>query len=366
MSVDTPPMPRPQNTVETANEAATKDNTPLHRDSLAALRAIVTNNRDHANLTTTSRSAATNPLDKYTKAQMPKIQDAHPTAIFDSLDLSVFDAWETLPGGKLAAIPFEDEPTDITHHESIQRRIFKAAAEITQGEQVAVVGPGPNGNADTGNTNRPPPPPTFLIYNLSELQRRTLLERPIWSSTEITFRVTPPQPTRPDLLFSIAGLSTLATDDVRDMVHKVWHSAETLTELQAIAQEAENDGGKTSSEAVIDFISSLEVKRLDVKEKKGTPAPRYNIYAEPMHIQSLKTWGNLRHFLASRPYSSLTLGRGSTKLAPFTCGICQGADHPRGLCPLPSIAGWNGPQRRMESKNNKADRNQDLMMRRAN
>lgn len=171
---------------------------------------------------------------------------------------------------------------------------------------MAVAGPGLNKNADAGNTSRTPG--TFLIYNLSELQRRILLERPIWSSTNITFRVVPPQPTHPDLLFSIAGLSTLATDSVREMVHKVWNNAETLTELQEIGQEPDDDGIVTSQEVIVDFISSLEVKRLDVKEKKGTPAPRFNIYADPTHIQSLKTWGNLRHALASQSYTSLTLG----------------------------------------------------------
>ena len=363
MAIDGPQRPRPSNTMDPADKAASKEDNPMLGDSLAALRAIVTNNRDHAILTIPSRNTPANHLDKYTNGQMPKIQDAHPTAIFDNLDLRVFDEWDILPGGKLAAIPFDDKPADIIQYETIQRRIFKAAAEITQGNQVAVAGSGPNVNTNARNPNCPP---TFLIYNLSELQRRTLLERPIWSSTEVTFRVIPPQPTRPDLLFSIAGLSTLAMDDVQEMVYKVWHNAETLTEIYAAAQEADEDGHATSQEAIMNFISSLEVKRLDMKEKKGTPAPRFNIYADPKYIQNLKTWGNLRNFLASQPYSSLTLGRGTTKLAPFTCGICQGADHPRGLCPLPNIAGWNGPQWRTESKNNRADRSRDPLMRRLN
>ena len=51
----------------------------------------------------------TNLLNKYTRGQMLKIQDTHRMAIFDHLDLSVFDEWDSLPGGKLAAILFDDK-----------------------------------------------------------------------------------------------------------------------------------------------------------------------------------------------------------------------------------------------------------------
>lgn len=96
-----------------------------------------------------------------------------------------------------------------------------------------------------------------------------------------------------DLIFFNAGLSTLTTDNVHEMVHKVWHSMEALTEMQVITQEPDNNGHITSQEAIMDFISLLEVKCLDVKEKKGMSALHFNIYANLKHIQSLKTRRNL-------------------------------------------------------------------------
>ena len=117
MAIDDLQIPQPHMFAE---PTASKENTPKNGNSLAALRAIVSNNRNHANLTTTMRNATANPRDKYTKGQMPKIQDANPTAIFDLLDHSMYDEWDILPGGKLAAIPFEDEIMDIIQYEDIQ------------------------------------------------------------------------------------------------------------------------------------------------------------------------------------------------------------------------------------------------------
>ena len=145
---------------------------------------------------------------------MPKIHDTNPTAIFDLIDLSIINEWDSFPEGKLVAIPFGNEVNKLYQHDDIRRKIFNAAAEITKAQHAAVAGPRPHANARQ-NTH---PPHTFLIYNLSELQHRTLLERTVWSSAEITFRVAPLLLTKPDFLFSIAGLSTLATDNVCDMI----------------------------------------------------------------------------------------------------------------------------------------------------
>ena len=171
---------------------------------------------------------AWDPLDKYTRAMMPKINDAHPTAIFDLIDLSVIDEWDSYPEGKLAAIPFGSEVRNVDLHDDIRNRIFIAAAEITKAQQISVSGPRPSAHAR--ETRRYPS--TFLIYDLSELQRRTLLERQVWSSTEITFRVVPILPCHSDFLFSIAGLTTLTTDTVRDMIFKVWQDKETRAMIQ--------------------------------------------------------------------------------------------------------------------------------------
>ena len=316
-------QPRIHRDPDPITRATPEDATPSQETPLAPLRSIVTTNRDHANLAGT-RSISWDPLDKYTRATMPKINDAHPTAIFDLIDLSVIDEWDSYPDGKLAAIPFGSEVRNIALHDDIRNRIFIAAAEITKAQQIFVSGP--RLNAHVREIKRYPS--TFLIYDLSELQRGTLLERQVWSSTEITFRVAPILPCRSDFLFSIAGLTTLTTDNVRDMVFKAWRDKETLAMIQETAQVSNSEGPTIHVHVLEDFLNSMEVKRLDVKEKKGALSPRFNVYADSKYIQDHNVWGKIRHLLATRQYISTMIGRGTTNMAPFNCGICHGADHP--------------------------------------
>ena len=352
MEIDDPQVMQPRIQREPApiTITAPKDVIPGPGTPLAPLRAIVTTNRDHANLAGT-RNIAWDPLDKYTRAMMPKINDAHPTAIFDLIDLSVIDEWDSYPEGKLAAIPFGSEVRNVDLHDDIRNRIFIAAAEITKAQQISVSGPRPSAHAR--ETRRYPS--TFLIYDLSELQRRTLLERQVWSSTEITFRVVPILPCRSDFLFSIAGLTTLTTDTVRDMIFKVWQDKETRAMIQETIRATDTEGPITHVHALEDFLNSMEVRRLDVREKKGALSPRFNVYADSKHIRDHNVWGKIRHFLATRQYISTMIGRGTSNMAPFNCGICHSVDHPRGLCPFPDVVGWNGPTRRPEGMNNRVD-----------
>ena len=137
------------------------------------------------------------------------------------------------------------------------------------------------------------PPHTFLIYNLSELQHRTLLEWTVWSSAEITFRVVPLLPTKPDFLFSIARLSTLATDDVQNMILKTWQKKETLAAVQTAIQTSNEAIPTAELHALEDFLNTLEVKHLDVKEKKGALAPEFNVYTKADYIKNHNAWEEL-------------------------------------------------------------------------
>ena len=75
------------------------------------------------------------PIDKYNNAQMPKVHNATPTAIFDLIDLSIIDEWDGLLEGKLAAIPFGNKVNKLYRHDDLCRRIFTAAAEIRPSKQ---------------------------------------------------------------------------------------------------------------------------------------------------------------------------------------------------------------------------------------
>ena len=236
-----------------------------------------------------ARNVLWDPIDKYNNAQMPKVHDATPTAIFDLIDLSVIDEWYGLLEGKLAAIPFGNEVNKLYRHDDLHRQIFTAAAEIMKAQQTAVAGPRPHVHVRQNAC----PPHTFLIYNLLELQRRTLLEWTVWSSAEITFRVVPLLPTKPDFLFSIARLSTLATDDVRDMILKTWQKKETLAVVQTAIQTSNEAIPMAELHTLEDFLNTLEVKHLDIKEKKGALAPEFNVYTKADYIKNHNAWEEL-------------------------------------------------------------------------
>jgi hypothetical protein len=306
------------------------------RDTLAAEKLPFRN----------GQAANRDPRDNYTNGPMPLVHDAHPTAIFRFIDLKQIGEWEDHATGKLLAIPFDIEARSLSSHVPIRAKIFAAVREITQSEEVAVSPPNPE-DKDV-NTKRVPT--TFLIFNLSPTQYETLLQQYTWSSLDITFRVVPLQPSRPSFLFTLTKLFTMATRDIFDLVQSVWQDPETLTFLQSIILEAPPGDRDNEGLRLNDFISSLSVTRLDLKEKKNKPAPNFNVYAKGVHIRNHLTWIRIRAFLANRSYVSHMQGRAVIVIKPFSCGLCHGSDHPRGLCPYPELPGWNGPPRRTDTR----------------
>jgi hypothetical protein len=99
----------------------------------------------------------------------------------------------------------------------------------------------------------------------------------------------------------------------------------------------------------------MEIRCLDIREKKGALSPCFNVYADSKHILDHNVWGRIRHILATRQYIFTMIGRGTLNMAPFNCGICHGVDHPHGLCPFPDVAGRNGPARCPDGMNNRAE-----------
>lgn len=336
-------MPPQHPTKEPNSNTSPGDDTPgkeLPPDApLSTLCALLTTDLNRRSLPTSARSVPHDPLDKYTKAQMPKIYDGHPTDIFSLIDPKVVDEWDSRPACKLFALPFGIEARNRSRHNSIRACIFAAVAEITQSQQMGISAPKPSKQAKRLNYT----PSAFLIYNLTEAQRRTLLEKTVWSSIDISFRVALPEPNLPDFLFNIKGFTTMSMDLVRSMVVAVWQDKETQTSLQMISQAAANKEHTYSQSNIKAFTESLEVKRLDVKEKGDILAPRFNIHAESKYIKDHNLWAQIQDFLSDCQYSSNMLGRGTTQIAPYECRICYSVDHPHGLCPFPSIAGWNRP-----------------------
>jgi hypothetical protein len=174
------PAPNPMSTnkstpqrMATQNEnAATTPHNPTPEHSLTpSLHAQVSAALDCQN-TSVNKTSIHNPLARYTMAEMPPIHNAHPLAAFDYIDLNVLDQWERTPGGKLLAHPFDKTVFNPELHNSICAKIFAAVTEITLSQEVGVAGPSLSYDAIQLKCT----PTTFLIYNLSESQCKTLLQ----------------------------------------------------------------------------------------------------------------------------------------------------------------------------------------------
>lgn len=306
----------------------------------APFTSFATTNPDPAIPPPVPRNVPRDPLDKFTKATMPKVHDAHPTAALDLIDIKALDEWDNLPHGKLVAIPFDNILARFPSKQSeISGGILAAATEITQSQEIGIAVPRPNDKAKRSNCT----PATFLIYNLSGTQYQTLLKQEVWSSTDITFRVSPPTPSLPNFLFSISGLSTMDVNFVRGIVKGVWLDDQSQEFFQQLHQDLIPRENENFLDNVQELLNSVEVKRVDIKEAGNILSPRFNILVNSNLIPDHKTWVQVRHFLANRTYDTPVQGQGTTHTAEFDCGICHGVDHPRGLCPFPAIPGWNGP-----------------------
>ena len=279
------------------------------------------------------------PLDKYTKAEMPTINYAHPTAIFDHLDVNVVDDWENLPKGKLLAQPFGRDTQNIEKHSHLKALLFAAIVEITKSHDVSVVAPKPKPNSKRT-------PYSFLVYNVSEEQAQLLLERRVWSSTAITFSISTFTPGCPKYLFSIKDLTTMNDKEVGNMVKEVWRNQDSANFLQNLCQSFPEHLKQQAIPTLQQFIDSLKVKKLENRLPGGTLAPHFNVYANGLLIRDDHIWFQLRAYYATRTYALQAQDPRMTAVAPLRCTICHAADHPRGLCPFPALDGWNGPKRR--------------------
>jgi hypothetical protein len=342
----------PQANCHPLTSSHSEGNIPIMRASLphhsqpSSLKACLQVAAKRVTTNPSTKGSIRNPLDKYTKANMPHIQDAHPTSAMDYLDLNLTGEWENHPRGKLLVIPFDTEVLDIKTHTSIRSCLFAAVADITQSDLVSVSAP--KQSAEAMKVKRTPS--SFLIYNLTNEHCALLTNCWIWSSNAITFRVIALQPSCPDFLFTIKGFSTLTTEDISNTVSTVWHDEETMTTIKSTANSFVQEDRDNILKAMRSFLNTLKVTRLDTRNRGKALVPRFNIYAQGALIHNDNLWVLLRDFLASRLYATPLQGYGTTEIAPNNCGICHGVDHPRGLCPFPELDGWHSPKRNLNQR----------------
>ena len=282
-----------------------------------------------------------NPIDKYSRATMPPIQDSSPTAIFENIDIGLVKEWELRPGGKLIAVPFDNSVSMLDAHDTIRSKILTAITEILDAQEASVAAPRPP--KEGGRRSRTPI--SFLIYNITKDQIDLLLERGVWSSKTFTFRVAPFATTCPSFFFALKGFGTTALGDIYPIVQSVWGSEDTKDFIDTLLSDIQPAERGQANEDVERIIASMYLVRLDTREAGSTLAPRFNVYADCTNFPYSKLWSKLRTYLLGREYISALESQSKTEQIPFRCTCCHGVDHPRGLCPFPSLNGWNGPRR---------------------
>lgn len=295
------------------------------------------------------RAPVKNSLDKYTKGINIPIHDAHPDVAYELIAPQTLNEWRGLKDGKLLAIPFENDAINTTHHEAISRKIFTAIEEITQAPGLGVAAPTPNEESIC----RERMPLTFLVYNLGEIHCQILTQQTVWASAEITFHITTPPMKCPSFMFAIRDLRTLEGNLVRDAVRSVWDDEITTTFVQEGILALPENERDNATQTIQRFMDSMWVERLDTRLKGGGLDPTFNVFTNNAIIKDVRSWGNIRNHLVNRDYSSSKLGQAKTKITPFHCTLCHGVDHPRGLCPFPSIDGWLGPKKKPTQMNQK-------------
>ena len=278
-------------------------------------------------------------LDKYTKGQTPPIYDENPATLLARIDPVQVGSWLDLPTGKVLARPFDLDVRYRPNHQLIAQALAAAAKEITGATSIAIAPP----NKDPTLPKRDSQPYTFLIHNISKEDERTLLEREVWSSKEITFQVTSIYIKRPEFLFTLKGFNTSEPADVITSLAETWEDPATTNLIRTLASYAPSQEEQQEwNNQMTDFLESATVKYLDIRSQGGRENPHFNVYANGDIIEDDETWLQLRKYLRNRSYKSLVIGTGKTLHEDFVCSLCHGHDHPRGLCPFPQIPGWNG------------------------
>lgn len=280
------------------------------------------------------------PLANYTNAIMPPTHLPHPAALFAFFDRSTIIKWWGFGGSKLLITPFDCDIKNENYHKDVGGCILAAIEEITRTKSATVVPPPPNPKA----VNAGQIPRTFIVYNLSESHRQTLLQRQVWAAANFTFRVAPLEPSCPDYLFTIKGFTTLNEGSALKLVKDVWNDDTTTGFIQSIIEETPAHSRSTRKQALTDFLNSLWIASLGIRTKGHRLNPEFNVFAKGTLIQDINLWPKIRLFLAERPYLNEDLGQGTVVIAPYNCHLCHGCDHPRGLCPFPLIKGWPGPK----------------------
>ena len=127
-------------TISEANTSISLDTSTQNRTATSLKDRIIAA-KERGTQVNANNSTTNDPIDKYTKGNMPEVYYNHPTAALDFIDIDQVGDWEGLPDGKFLAHPFGHEVRSTDNHQEIKANLFAAVIEITQSETVGYAPP---------------------------------------------------------------------------------------------------------------------------------------------------------------------------------------------------------------------------------
>jgi hypothetical protein len=250
----------------------------LHNRLLAA--------KEQDTLELLTKGITCNPLDKYTKGNMPEVHVAKLMFTLEFINISLILKWKNYHNGKLLAIPFGNEANKIENHNHIGEKLLTAACKITEADNISISIPI---QCQEATLNRKTPI-SFLIYNLSQDNINSLMQCSIWSSQAITFRVTELHPPCPDFLFTIKGFVFHDNEPILQLIKDTWNSNTILALIDTIIQTFSKDCQDEISNSIHSFLRLVSIIFLDYKMKGSVDAPHFNVYAESQLLKDNDVW----------------------------------------------------------------------------
>ncbi|KAF7792796.1 hypothetical protein EIP86_003895 [Pleurotus ostreatoroseus] len=262
--------------------------------------------------------------------------------------------WDTLPGCKAIIQIAGYSSQDGQFRESAKNNLGKALALVHRLTDTndALISPGTT-EADPPHANAAPH--SILVYNMSGWERDQLQWRPCCSTPEITIFIHPFS--KYDIghtyLGNLGGFSGQKVETVlRVFRDKITNSADIAATLDAMitgqAASLYAPGPINVDDVIRQVAHSLIADVLRVKDSDGFEAPEFCLYLSLPDVRP-EAFSSFRNAFAKLKFSDPLIGNGCfIPPTESTCGICHGADHPRGMCPYPTIPGWHGPKHQPE------------------
>jgi hypothetical protein len=313
-------------------DTTTTQTKPQNVDMMARLAALTTSETQMAH-----EHRKAHPRDKFLEIDMPEIHEDHLMGTLENNDPNQIAAWnQKETTGKILARPFGTDVHYIPNHKIIAKELMTTIQEITEAPIVSVGEPVRDPRAH--NTDRPLM--TFLIHDISINNIALLSSRRVWASQNTMFKIIPFPTTRPALLFTIQGLATQSKEYIKELVSETWKDPISQNFFANIMNNHPNNLQNTLTQEISNFVYSIRVKCVKIKQEKGWDDPHFNIFADGELLQDTNIWLDTQNFFCQRTYRSPTLGRGQVKIGFFHCRLCHSKDHPKGLCPFPHLPRW--------------------------